>query len=130
MKMISKFLLATVAIFGLSGIANAQTFTCAVSNNIPYCTYTGKLDKVYFNIDKNMLFYFEQWVDVALPAAAGFTGISRGDAGAFDADLDPVFAEYFYTTALTAFAGEKTVTIQLRGNVGGYMRVDRIWVAR
>ncbi|SIO20919.1 hypothetical protein SAMN02745824_3360 [Parasphingorhabdus marina DSM 22363] len=130
MESVWKYVLTLLGAVVLSGTAHAQTFTCAVSNNIPYCQYTGKLDRVYINIDKWMLFYFEQSVDIALPASAGFTGISRGDAGAFAVSADPEFAEYFYSTALTAFAGEKTVTIQMRGNVGGYMKVDRIWVTR
>lgn len=75
-----------------------------------------------------MLFYFESTADIALPAAVGYTGVSDGTAAAYTATVNPLFAEYFYSTALTALAADKTVGIQMRQTVSGYMKVDRIWL--
>ncbi len=128
MKSVLKFLMGLLVFAAWPSTANAQTTTCALSYNIPYCQYIGKLSQVYINEGHVMLFYLEQPADIALPASIGYTGVSNGGAVAYNATVDPVFAEYFYSTALTAFAGDKTVAIQMRQTVGGYMKVDRIWV--
>ncbi|MEO9599793.1 hypothetical protein [Parasphingorhabdus sp.] len=128
MKTVLKFLLGVLAFGAVSSIANAQSFSCAVSSGTPYCSYTGKLSRVYINEGNMMLFYLEQAADIAVPASVGYTGVTKGTAVSYNAAVNPIFAEYFYSTALTALAADKTVGIQMRQTVGGYMKVDRIWL--
>jgi len=128
LKTVLKFLLGFLAFGALPGIAHAQSFACAVSNGAPYCSYTGKLSRVYINESNTMLFYFEQTADIALPASVDYTGVTNGMAAAYTATVNPIFAEFFYSTALTALAADKTVGIQMRQTVGRYLKVDRIWL--
>ncbi len=127
MKTVWKFLMGILVFALWPGAANAQDFTCAVSQNISYCQYVGKIKTVYINNSNVILLYFEQTVDTALPASVGYNGVSNGSAAAFTVTVNPTFAEYLYSTALTAFAADKTVAMQFRQTVGGYMQVDRIW---
>ncbi|MEP2103979.1 MAG: hypothetical protein ABJP02_17770 [Parasphingorhabdus sp.] len=128
MNSVLKLLMGMLVFAAWPSIVKAQTSSCAVSYNIPYCQYIGKLKHVYINEGRVMLFYLEQPMDIALPASVGYTGVSNGSAVTYNANVDPVFAEYFYSTALTALAGDKTISIQMRQTVGGYMKVDRIWL--
>ncbi len=122
-----KFLVGILAFAVWPSTLNAQTFTCAVSQNVPYCQYTGKLKNVYINEGNLMLLSFEQSVDISIPASVGYTGVTNGSAGMYTTTANPSFAEFLYSTALTAFASEKPVTMQFRG-AAGYMKIDRIWV--
>ncbi|WP_251359709.1 hypothetical protein [Kangiella sp. TOML190] len=43
-------------------------------------------------------------------------------------DDNPEFAKLFYSTALSANAQNKKVSIQMRGTYDGYLKADRIWL--
>lgn len=129
MNTILKFIMGILVFAAWPSVANAQTTTCAVSQNIPYCQYTGKLKTVYINDSNLMLLFLEQPVDTALPASVGYTGVTNGTAGMYTTTVNPSFAEFLYSTALTASAADKTVTMQFRG-AAGYMKVDRIWLQK
>lgn len=105
----------------------AQTFACGMSGSTGYCAYTGKLSRVYINEDNLLLIYFEQTVDISLPATVGITGATNGTATKYSLNANAKFADYLYSTALTALAADKTVAMQFR-QAAGYLVVDRIWI--
>ncbi|MEP2990312.1 MAG: hypothetical protein ABJN65_00965 [Parasphingorhabdus sp.] len=108
--------------------AMAQSFSCAVSQGTPYCQYTGKLSRVYINDDNLMLLYLESNIDLSVVSASGYGGVSGNYAAAYLTSTNPSFSEYLYSTALTALAGDKTVSIQMRGTQSGLLKIDRIWI--
>ena len=63
-----------------------------------------------------------------IPSEAGFA-IKKRSASAFNVKENPEFAKLFYSTALTAQASGRNVTIQMRGSQSGYLKFDRIWLA-
>lgn len=108
--------------------AVAQTFSCASYNGAPYCSYVGKVQKAYINEGNVLLFYFEESIDLSVVSASGYTGSPSTVAAAYLTTTNPVFAEYLYSTMLTALAADKVVTIQMSGLEGGYLRINRIWI--
>lgn len=127
MSNVVRLLLIAVA-FLLPSSAMAQTFSCHPHNGAPYCFYSGKLSRVYVNEGNLMLFYMEEAIDANLPSSVGISGVSQLTSVAYPASNNPVFAEYLYSTALTAYAGNKTVSMQFRRVYGGWLIVDRIWI--
>ncbi|MEP4656413.1 hypothetical protein, partial [Parasphingorhabdus sp.] len=92
MKTISRFLLVIVALGMMPQSAMAQTFTCAVSQGVPYCQYTGKVKHTYMNRDNLVLIYFEEYIDLSVVSAAGYSGVFGAYAGAFLHTENPAFA--------------------------------------
>lgn len=101
--------------------------TCHTDPGGNYCTYEGKIQRIYINSSNLILLYFEEPADVADANSYGMN-ISYGNAAAFLASDNPTFAEMFYSTALTAQASGRSVSIQMRGNEQGYLKFDRIWL--
>ncbi|MCE9687161.1 hypothetical protein LZP73_13260 [Shewanella sp. AS16] len=66
-------------------------------------------------------------MDPANAGVAGFT-VTNGGAAAISISADSEFAKLFYSTALAAQASNRDVTIQMRGNIGSYLKIDRIWL--
>lgn len=126
MKDFFKLLLFAIALTMVPQSAMAQTFTCSGSG--PHCQYTGKISRAYINEDNLMLIYFEQPFDIALPAAVGILGVSRGDAGSYLTTNNHSYSEFLYSTALTALAADKTVVVQFFVAQSGYLRVNKIWI--
>lgn len=130
MKIFSKFLLFIMA-FGIAPqSAMAQTFSCAVSQGIPYCAYQGKVRQAYMNDGNLVLMYFEEYIDLSVVSAAGYSGVSGTYAAAYLYTDNPAFAETLYATMLTALAADKEVAIHMRGAQGGLLKIDRIWIVK
>ncbi len=124
MKTVSKFFLGLLALSTFSQGALAQSVSCAAT----YCQYVGKITRAYINEDNLMLIYFEEPFDVAMTANAGITGVSDGNAGSYIITDNPDYSEFLYSTALTALAADKTVTMQFYERRGSYLKIDKIWV--
>lgn len=105
----------------------AATPACYTNPSGNYCQYTGKVTQIYTNSSNLILLYFEEPIDIANANSYGMN-ISYGNAAAFLASDNPTFAEMFYSTALTAQASGRSVSIQMRGNEQGYLKFDRIWL--
>ncbi|SIO20894.1 hypothetical protein SAMN02745824_3359 [Parasphingorhabdus marina DSM 22363] len=123
-----KALLGMIALVALPGVANAQSFSCAGSGAGAYCQYTGKVARAYINDGNLILMYFEQPINTNLPAAVGITGITQAAAGAYYTPNNPEFAEYLYSTIVTALAADKTVSLQFKAAQSGYLRINKIWL--
>lgn len=118
-----------------SGAAAADPdFTCLVgaSNGVPFCRYIGPVDQVYANGPSDLLlFYWDPavWPQVLDGAeSVGITGVSFQTAGAIRIGENPEFAAHFSSYALAAQLTGRQVTIQMRGVIGGYLKIDRIWL--
>ncbi len=101
--------------------------TCQDHPSGPYCSYTGKVASIYVNTSNTILVYFDAPVDVSLANSFGMN-ITNSVAAAVSNE-NPEFAKMFYSTALTAQASGRAISIQMRGNHGGYLKIDRIWLA-
>ncbi len=128
MKIFSTFLLFAMALGIAPQAAMAQGFTCGGSGAGAYCQYTGKVSRAYVNESNQILMYFEQSIDLALPAAVGITGITKNQAGTYYISNNPDFAEYLYSTLVTALAADKTVVVQFKVSESGYLRMNKIWL--
>lgn len=105
----------------------AASPTCHTNPSGNYCQYTGKVQRIYTNSSNIILLYFEEPIDIADANSYGMN-ISNGSAAAFLASDNLTFAQMFYSTALTAQASGRSVQIQMRGSVQGYLKFDRIWL--
>lgn len=103
--------------------------TCATTGSGPYCSYTGKVKSIYINSANLILISFDTGSVTTAAAQVGIT-VSNGDAAAFLVSDNADFAHLFYSTALSAQATGRPITIQMRGTVSGYMKLDRIWLAQ
>jgi len=74
-----------------------------------------------------ILLYFDAPVDVASANSFGIN-ITNPTAAALPVSENPEFAKMFYSTALAAQASDRSITIQMRKNYGGYLQADRIWL--
>jgi len=74
------------------------------------------------------LVYFDAPMAEGEAQIAGFSATQRYAAAIQINQDNEVFAKSFYATALTAVASDKTVVIQMRGNVSSYLKMDRIWI--
>ncbi|MBA4722846.1 hypothetical protein ACRYJU_06925 [Alloalcanivorax xenomutans] len=124
MKRIVLFL----GVFLVPGLIQAGEPTCHTSTAAPYCYYLGKVKQLYINDSGVMLLYFDTPMASGAPASVGIGGVSKFVAGAVSYKDKPEFASYFYSTALAAQTTDNDVKIQMRGTVGGYLKIDRIWV--
>ena len=116
-----------ISITFLSSKVSANTPVCSSASG-GYCQYSGKVNRIYINSGNIILIYFERALDVAEAEAVGMN-ISNGGAAAFKVSNNPEFAQMFYSTALTAQASGRDVSIQMRGVESGYMAFDRIWLS-
>ncbi|GAA0340473.1 hypothetical protein GCM10009092_01210 [Bowmanella denitrificans] len=116
-----------LALLLASTITNAEQPTCS-SDHGGYCEYKGLVQKIYVNDGNLILIYFDTPVPLEVPASIGLN-ISKGQAAAFKIDNNPEFARLFYSTALSAQATSRPVSIQMIGTEGGYLKFDRIWLA-
>ena len=108
-------------------LASAAAPTCHSHSSGNYCQYTGLVKRIYVNSGNLILIYFDAPVDVATANGYGM-GISNGSAAAFSVSDNPEFAKLFYSTALSAQASGRAVSIQMRSNQSGYLKFDRIWL--
>lgn len=123
-----KILLGVLATCVLPGVASAQGFTCGGSGAGAYCQYTGKVARAYSNDTNAILLYFEETVDISLAANVGITGVSNNQAGVYYTTNNATFAEYLYSTMVTALAADKTVQVQFKVSQSGYLRINKIWL--
>ena len=125
-------LLKWIVIGGLLAISSpafSAAPTCQHSGSgEAYCQYTGKVDRIYINSGNTILIYFDTAMDLEQTESVGFTVTSR-NAAAYPAGENQDFARMFYSTALAAQASGRNITIQMRGNLGSYLKFDRIWLA-
>lgn len=127
MKLFARVALAA-SVFLFPSTLMAQTFTChAASSGTGYCQYTGKLSRVYINENDKILIYFEEPIDISLPASVGLTSVTRGEAADYRFSYGERFAEYLYSTSLTALAGDKTVVMQF-SRASDRVIPNKIWI--
>ena len=101
--------------------------TCSAASG-GYCQYTGKVSKIYINSGNRILIYFDMPMPIENANLASFT-ISNGSAGILSVTDTPDFGKLFYSTALAAQSSNRSITIQMRGTLSGYLKIDRIWLA-
>jgi len=102
--------------------------TCQTYNENNYCSYSGKVQRIYVNASNQILIYFDQPLSLEVASTFGYE-ITYGGAAIFPIDDKPEFAKMFYSTALTAQASGRNISIQMRSVLNGYMKFDRIWLA-
>ena len=68
-------------------------------------------------------------MDLTIPEAVGLN-MGHNQAAAVDLNANPEFAKLLYSSALAAQAAGRSILIQMRGNVGGYLKIDRIWLSK
>ena len=118
-----------IALTALSApTTSAGAPTCTVHSGTPYCSYTGRVARVYVNQFNTILLYFDTPLDLSLPAAVGYDGVTSSVAGAISLTENPEWAKAAYATMLAANARGATVAVQMRGRIGGYAKIDRIWL--
>jgi len=119
--------LSLLAIFLLFSVSSfSQTPVCH-STNGGYCTYEGKVQKIYVNSNGIILVYFENNIDPAIATAAGLT-ITNGSAAAFNMNGNVEIGKLFYSTALTAQVTDRKISISMENVESGYLAFDRIWL--
>ena len=128
-----KYIFLMVCLIGLpiSSLADSlppPSPSCYGNNGNPFCTYTGKVSRLYINNSNLILMYFESSIDVSSPAVYGWNINSGAAAALVISDGNSDFAKTFYSTALAAKLADKTVSIQMRNTTSGYLTVDRIWL--
>ncbi len=126
-RVILTTLLAVAFIFGAQPLFAGEPF-CDPYNGNPYCQYTGKVQQAYVNSGGMILLYFDTNVNPGAPASAGISGVSIFSAASYQFNDNPEFARMLYSTLLTAQARGATVTVQMRGSLYGYLRMDRVWI--
>lgn len=94
-----------------------------------YCSYTGKVERIYINSGNVILLYFDTTMDDGEWEKAGYDAANRS-ATAIQLNDNPEFAKLFYSTALAAQASKRSISIQMRGLYQGYLKADRIWLSQ
>ncbi|UTW46450.1 hypothetical protein KFE80_06110 [bacterium SCSIO 12696] len=96
-----------------------------------YCYYDGYVSRIYVNASGLILLYYDTLFDSEQSAdVAGFSISSSGrHAAAVVISENPEFAKLFYSTALSAQATKRKISIQMRNTTSGYLKADRIWLA-
>jgi hypothetical protein len=125
-EVIMKNLLISIVFLALSSNVLSATPSCSSSHG-GYCAYIGKVDRIYINSGNLILLYFDTPMPIENASNAGFT-ITNGGAAAYNMSDNLEFAKMFYSTALAAQASGREVSIQMRGNQSGFMKLDRIWL--
>lgn len=101
---------------------------CSPHNGSYYFHYNGPVKSVYVNESSLVLIYFDQPMLVEEASACGLT-ITSGAAGSYVIDDNPEYAKMLYSTALTAQASGRNISIQMREVRSGYLKIDRIWLS-
>jgi hypothetical protein len=117
-------LLASLA----TGTASAGAPGCYSYSGSGYCQYTGRVYQAYVNSGGQVILYFDTPMDPTAPGSVGITGVSVFNATAYQLSDAPDAGKAMYASLLTAQARGATVTVQMWGVTGGYMKMDRIWV--
>jgi hypothetical protein len=126
MEHLMKFLISLcLLVISSSVLAGKPTCSSASSG---YCSYTGKVSRIYINSGNIILMYFDTPIPTGDTEVASFT-ITNGGAGLIRVSDNPEFAKLFYSTALAAQASKRNVSVQMRGTIRGYLKIDRIWLA-
>ena len=124
--LLRKALLA-ISVLGFSAVAFAAPPVCYTSYG-GYCAYEGRVRMIYANSGGLILMYFDAPVSVESAQTAGYT-VTSPEAGAVIINDNPEFAKLFYSTALSAQAGKRNVSVQMRGTTSRYLKIDRVWLA-
>lgn len=124
MKVVLLGLFVSMALISINSHAGKPA---CYSSHGGFCSYKGKVKSIYINSGNAILLYFDT------PLAAGDSDIAGYSTSNYSAAIVSVsenleFAKLFYSTALTAQASGRDVSIQMRGTLSGYMKADRIWL--
>ena len=119
--------LAVIASF-VSTPASAGAPGCYSYNGAGYCQYTGRAYQVYINSNGEIILYFDTAMPASAPASVGITGVTVYGAALYRLSDNPDYGKLLYASLLSAQARGATITVQLWGVNGGYMKLDRIWV--
>jgi hypothetical protein len=122
-----KLLAITLPLFLLMTLPTTQLHagapTChAVYNG--YCEYKGKVKSIYINSGNSILLFFDTPLAEGTSEIAGLNATQS--AAAVLLNENPEFAKLFYSTALTAQASGREVSIQMRGTFDGYLKLQ--WI--
>jgi hypothetical protein len=130
MKYPKKILETSCFLFLLLGanMSYADAPICHPHNGAPYCAYYGKVSQIYVNTYNTILLYFDTSLDLS-SAQNYWGGVIHGNATSVKIDDNPEFAKLFYSTALSAQATGRKVSLQMRGQNSGYLAADRIWLS-
>ena len=120
-------IVAILIVLSASGVAKAGSFTCHSAHG-GYCAYVGKVSRVYVNEGNVILAYFASDDDPALLQNTGITGVTAYQAGSYIIGTSPTFAEYLYSTLLTAKTTDRPVVMQFRGSAANFVKIDRNWL--
>lgn len=114
-----------LVLFSFSAMADTPVCTELAAGN--YCTYKGKVDRVYINESGLILIYFDTAISAESAAAVGFT-IGSGAAAGYVLQTNSEFGKLLYSTALAAKASGAEIGMQMRGTTNSYLKIDRIWI--
>ena len=101
---------------------------CSEHSSGPYCSYVGKVKKLYINDQGLILMYFDTSLNVSKARSLGMN-ISKSTAAAYRMSDNPEFAKMLYSTLLTAQSSGRQVEMQMREKSSSYLIIDRIWIA-
>lgn len=121
-----RIILTTIFLF-LSVCASAAIPTCHENSGGNYCSYKGMVDRIYMNDAGLILIYFDTQLPIETAGAVGLS-VTYGNAGSYLLSSNPEFAKILYSTALSAKAAGLPITLQMRGNQSGYLKIDRFWL--
>lgn len=112
-----------------SAFAYAGDYECAVSESGPYCRYSGQLRKAFVGEDgKIILFPKTHFTDsVRSFISTHFPSVNIWNGAAVSIASNETFAKMLYATGLGALTSGNQIEIIMRGEVGGYIKIDRIW---
>ncbi|AKE51281.1 hypothetical protein [Kangiella geojedonensis] len=121
------FCLSLLTLLSLSSTVFAEQPSCQYSSGVaPYCSYKGKVKRVYVNDRSQILLYFDTTLPVPEAEKVGYS-ITHGNAAIYKISNNADFAKMLYSTLLSANTQDRNVSIQMRGVTSGYMTIDRIW---
>ena len=119
--------IAVIASLGNSA-AIASAPGCYTYSGQGYCQYTGRASQVYVNSNGEIILYFDTPMAASAPASVGITGVSVLNAALYRLSDNPDYAKLLYASLLSAQVRGATIQVQLWGVIGGYMKLDRVWV--
>jgi hypothetical protein len=114
------------ALFGTSGMVHAGKPGCGTSGGENYCYYTGKVLNSYVNAGNVILMYFD--TQFGSTSEINIPNVQTLGACAVSMTGTPAFSKLFYASILTAQAGGRNVSVQMRGTINGTLVCDRVWV--
>lgn len=118
----------TILIWLFSTAAIAGAPTCYSSHG-GYCQYDGLVETIYVNKYNQILLYFDTAMAGGEAAKAGL-GSVRVEAALVNISAHPEFAKLFYSTALSAQATGRAISLQMHNTHQGYLEADRIWLSK